>query len=380
MEKIVQKNGTKYRESIYINGSRERSPLFTRKSDAKTWKAQKTIEKDSIKLFGQQRVSKANISFNDYADEWFSEVQQSSRTIRTIEIYEGILRNHIRPFFKEFKLKEIKEEDAMAFIYKLREKGNNAKGRNNIIGVFKTMLANAKKKSYIMNSPAEYLPKEKGELRPTNFLSKEEGNLFLEANKHNEYIHLFKVAIGTGMRLGELCGLKWDRVDFENDQITVSRTRDKNGIRDNTKGGRARIIPMTPTVRSTLEKLKFSSKVQSIGGYVFTTLSGVEIPYGHFYRKMKKALNNAGIERKVRFHDLRHTFASHFMMNGGDIFSLQKIMGHTDIDVTQRYAHLSKDHLRKSIQYMGLVSDKKEISPFLAHNIPTNNITDVRNG
>ena len=140
MEKIVQKNGTKYRESIYINGSRERSPLFTRKSDAKTWKAQKTIEKDNIKLFGQQRVSKANISFNDYADEWFSEVQQSNRSVRTIESYESILRNHIRPHFKQLKLREISEEDATKFVLKLREKGNNPKGRNNIIGVLHKSL------------------------------------------------------------------------------------------------------------------------------------------------------------------------------------------------------------------------------------------------
>ncbi|HLE12435.1 MAG TPA: tyrosine-type recombinase/integrase [Bacteriovoracaceae bacterium] len=60
----------------------------------------------------------------------------------------------------------------------------------------------------------------------------------------------------------------------------------------------------------------------------------------------------AGIKNKIRFHDMRHTFASQFMMSGGSLFDLQKILGHTDVKMTLRYAHFSSDHLQKSVQFM----------------------------
>jgi len=72
------------------------------------------------------------------------------------------------------------------------------------------------------------------------------------------------------------------------------------------------------------------------------------------YRTFTKAQQLAKLERHFRFHDLRHTFASHFMMNGGNIYDLQKILGHTQIEMTMRYAHLSPDHLAEAINVVSL--------------------------
>jgi integrase len=69
--------------------------------------------------------------------------------------------------------------------------------------------------------------------------------------------------------------------------------------------------------------------------------------------------------KQITLHDLRHTFASNYMMNGGEIFKLQKMLGNTDIKMTMRYAHLSPEHLYESVEFMDMVNGKKEKIPDL---------------
>jgi site-specific recombinase XerD len=84
----------------------------------------------------------------------------------------------------------------------------------------------------------------------------------------------------------------------------------------------------------------------------------------HIYRRFHKAQAKAGLTNRIRFHDLRHSFASNFMMNGGNVFDLQKILGHTDIKMTMRYAHFTPDHLQTSIKYMNML-DESDAIPFI---------------
>ena len=72
---------------------------------------------------------------------------------------------------------------------------------------------------------------------------------------------------------------------------------------------------------------------------------GEAFDVNHLGRHFKKFLKKAGLSQHFRFHDLRHTFTSHFMMNGGNIYDLQKMLGHSSLEMTQRYAHLAPEHL-----------------------------------
>lgn len=83
--------------------------------------------------------------------------------------------------------------------------------------------------------------------------------------------------------------------------------------------------------------------------FVFATKDGLSLDYNHLSRKyFKKAQKDAGIANRIRFHDLRHTYASQFMMSGGDIFTLQRLLGHKSLDMTMKYAHLSPSYLDKA--------------------------------
>jgi integrase len=166
------------------------------------------------------------------------------------------------------------------------------------------------------------------------------------------------------MRLAELCGLNWDRIDFVNNQICITRTRDKYGLKDTTKTKIKTFVPMATEVRILLVSL-FNSRQDN--PYVFLEADGTEVKYSHVYRRFGKAQDKAGITNKIRVHDLRHTFASNYMMNGGNVFDLQKILGHTDIKMTMRYAHFTAEHLQTSIKFMNMTNVAISSIPFLDH-------------
>ena len=88
--------------------------------------------------------------------------------------------------------------------------------------------------------------------------------------------------------------------------------------------------------------------------FVFTDSIGNHLDYCHLTeRHFMVAQREAGLSKIIRFHDLRHTFASHFMMNGGNLYTLQKLLGHSDIETTMIYAHLDSDFMKQSISLIG---------------------------
>ena len=137
-------------------------------------------------------------------------------------------------------------------------------------------------------------------------------------------------ALCTGMRRGEILSLDWENVDLANDNITLLKT----------KSGKKREIPILPDLKTML--LQLNPQPQ---GKVF------QITEDAFNCSFKRTLAKVQIP-DFHFHDLRHTFASYFMMRGGLITDLQLILGHSSLKMTQRYAHLSPEHLKKGMRVM----------------------------
>ncbi|MFH1620102.1 MAG: tyrosine-type recombinase/integrase [bacterium] len=159
------------------------------------------------------------------------------------------------------------------------------------------------------------------------FLSKEEMHRLLEAC-HPRLYPVVVCALMTGMRKAEILGLDWENTDIEHDVIYVLKS----------KSGRPREVLIAPQLKEVLVSLRPRAK-----GPVF------ELPDIMLRRFFEKALKDSGIAN-FRFHDLRHTFASHYIMNTGDLPALQLALGHASFAMTQRYAHLSKSHLRRNLE------------------------------
>ncbi|HEX4353206.1 MAG TPA: tyrosine-type recombinase/integrase [Polyangiales bacterium] len=153
------------------------------------------------------------------------------------------------------------------------------------------------------------------------------------------------VALGTGMRIDEVLHLHWADVDIERRLITVHR-----GRQGTVKSGKSRWVPildpMLPFLRELALKRGGAELVFPVtfpkakkGGKMITVRSkaGITTPF-------KQAVVRAGLPKALRFHDLRHTFASHWVLNGGDIFRLSRALGHATVLITQKfYAHLAPE-------------------------------------
>jgi integrase len=142
-------------------------------------------------------------------------------------------------------------------------------------------------------------------------------------------------ALKTGMRKGEILGLMWEQVDFENRMITVKDSKNRE----------PRKIPMNPGLTELLQSIRIGSQ----GAHVFNN------EHGRIYNTIRgpwgKALKKAGII-DFRFHDLRHTFASRLVMAGVDLVTVKELLGHKSINMTMRYSHLSQDHKRKAVELL----------------------------
>ncbi len=145
------------------------------------------------------------------------------------------------------------------------------------------------------------------------------------------------VAINTGLRQAEQFHLQWEHVDFNVGILTIPRS----------KHGETRRVPMNDTVREILRSRP--SRLKS--AYVFPSATG-ETPidtHNYMRRVFMPALEAAGIEG-FRWHDLRHTFASRLVMKGVDLRTVQELLGHKTLVMTQRYSHLSPEHQLNAVQ------------------------------
>ncbi len=145
---------------------------------------------------------------------------------------------------------------------------------------------------------------------------------------------LILIALTTGMRIAEIFGLAWSDVLYKEGLIAV---------RAKLKGGKVRYVPMTPELAAELRRYPAVIGEERILPPKPGARSGRQRVEGSF----ETILAMAGIE-DFRFHDLRHTFASWYMMNGGDLYELAKILGHANIKMTERYAKLGKEHIART--------------------------------
>jgi len=361
VEILKNKGETTYRESVYIDGKRVRSPTFRRKTDAKAWKADFMSKIGHSKALGIDinLQKKEKILFEHFLVDWLKQKIKVQRSQSTFRNYERIVRLHLIPQMGKLALTEILPKHADELIRYLLNRGHNQKGANLILQTLKVALYEAERQDLIRTNPLKNFKMLKVPKLPPHYWTRMEVRQFILANIDNPLFPLFVVALNTGMRKGELAGLCWDRLDFSRSMIEVSRIRDRYGLRNTTKSGVARHVPMNEMVKQTLMKLYAVRK----NNFVFAREDGQALNPLHIYRDFGKAQARAKMDKRIRFHDLRHTFASHFMMSGGNLYDLQKILGHTQFEMTQIYAHLSPDHLANKTQILSFGSEVLDSLP-----------------
>ena len=206
----------------------------------------------------------------------------------------------------------------------------------------KTMLNLAIQWGYLKENPMRHVkPLKIEDAKPVRFLTNDECNKFLKNTPPDLYPAYFTF-LHTGMRKAELENLMWNDVDFRRRKIFI---RPKENWHPKTGN---REIPISDSLLSVLAKLMQKRENISPDAYVFTLKN-----YGNSHNRLRteliKIAKKAGITDLTKIHTLRHTFASHLVMNGIDLPTVKELMGHSDIETTMIYAHLSPEHLSDAV-------------------------------
>jgi integrase len=298
--------------------------------DAETLLIQRKRERDQGKEPEIKKI--ANHSFKELAEEYLKWAERQRSYSNKCYYIEALVKEFNLPL-RKFNTKLIEQ-----FQTKLLNQGLKPATANRYLATLKHMFTKASEwemvEEHVLKriKKVKFLPENNRRLR---YLSKEECRELTNAcEPHLKPIVV--MALNTGMRKGEILSLKWENVDLNHGFILLDRS--KNGDR--------REIPINETLRATLKGIIRRIDVP----YVF-----YDLKTGNPYKDVKRAFKTALRRSKMadfRFHDLRHTFASHLVMAGVDLTTIKELLGHKNLTMTLRYAHLAPAHKVKAVDLL----------------------------
>lgn len=271
-----------------------------------------------------------------FAKEFLATYVQTTNKHSERESKRVILERHLVPALGAKRLDEITARVVEHYKAAKAADGYSPKTIRNHLAVLRRMLVLAKRYGMIADVPAIEWPK----LPPQrfDFLTFEEAARLVSAAQGAR--PMIVIALRTGLRQGELLALRWEDVDLAAGRVVV-RQAVYDGVTDTPKGGRTREVPLSDEARTALRELPS----RFAGGLVFGGTKGAA------KWPLWSACRRAGL-RRIGWHVLRHTFASHLVMRGVSLRAVQELLGHTDLKMTMRYAHLSPDVTRDAVRLL----------------------------
>ena len=262
----------------------------------------------------------ADRSFSQLLGEYWKAVHPNKSP--TTQRREEEIKQKLEAHFGKKLLVKIHPQDVR--MYQTSRRGEVAAATvNREMVLLRHLFTMAVEWHYLLGSPAKGIKQLREENRLFRYLTFEEAPRMIESC--NGYLRsMVLVDLHSGLRKGELLRLKWSEIDFDRGVLTVV----------NAKSGRSRHIPMNRVLTETL------SSIERIAGspYVFCKRDGK--PFGSVNMGFRAARERVGL-KDVRFHDLRHTFASWLVIRGVSLAVVRELLGHSSYEMTLRYAHLA---------------------------------------
>jgi integrase len=322
--------------------------------------------------FGKEKCGEESpITLADY-NQRFLTFSENNNKHSTAVSKRQLLKDHLIPYFGVMPLASIGPAEVEDFKACMRKKKSAAHRRkegatksatrkrlnvepkplslktlNNVLTVLQKLLALAEEQRVIPQAPRVRLfgrlPKP-----PFDFLTFDEAEKFV-ATAEPDWRPALLVAVKAGLRQGELIGLQWSDLDLPRSLLHVRRTIWR-GVEGLPKGGRERSVELPESV---VEALKAHRHLR--GRFVFCQEDGQPLTASRMAGPLRRALRAAGITRErgqIGWHDLRHTYGSHLAMRAVPLKAIQELMGHSTIEMTMRYAHLSPDSRREAVSVL----------------------------
>jgi len=296
--------------------------------------------------------------FKETAMLWLSEKRKYVK-ISTVCVYKASLISHIIPWFD--KAKSISEKDVQEFVLYKLENGLSQKTVKDIVIIIKMIGKFARKNRIMKVEDFEVIYPKDFKKKRMEILSRENERKLIEhlkANKTAKNIGLL-ICIGTGIRIGEICGLKWSDVDLELCELNIQRTVQRVYLNNNKEKTRLiinepktisskRSIPLCKMLIGFLKPLKEYEKEQF---YVLT--DGNDPMEPRIYRNYFDSILKELAIPKIKFHGIRHTFATRCIEASSDYKAISSILGHSNITTTLNlYVHPDSMQKQRCIENM----------------------------
>jgi integrase len=322
-------------------------------------------------------VAPHKLTLGDWLDTWLHEYKEPSVRPVTYDSYAMMIRYHLKPTLGHIPLKDLRPDQVQRFYNAKRNAGLSARTVRYIHTILHGALKQALKNQVLVRNVSEATTLPGGKIRKMRPLNLEEVRQFLTAVKEDRLFPAIFLALGTGLRRGELLGARWCDLDLDVGVLHVQQTLVRVGNHDaNEDDRKTRLIfqePKTEHSRRTIpipediiEALKHHKVRQAqerllMGeayenhGLVFCQANGQPIDPRNFTRSFERLLQQAGTPR-IRFHDGRHTFATLMLELGEAPKTVQTMLGHTKIATTlDIYSHVSIDLEKKAAAKLNAV-------------------------
>lgn len=324
-----------------------------------------TVKRDLAAKKFEEKKKQAGMGdrllFSAVAELWLDSESRSKKD-STICKYRNNLNIHLNPRFGSRIFAEIRREEVMDYIAELQAGGNgnimSSNSIKSILSVFRAVITYGELQYRLPIADLARLPVGITEEHPLRLLSaKEEQQLleFILSDLDSEKMGILLV-LYTGLRLGELCALRWEDIDFKEGTLSVHATMKRIQTPHNTEH-RSKVVLTSPKSRKSARTIPLHKDILDLlkeragenGTFFLTGKENRYIEPRTMQNRFKTIIRTAGIA-EANFHALRHTFATRSIENGIDAKVLSEILGHASVKLTlDRYVHPSDEQKRKSV-------------------------------
>ncbi len=297
-------------------------------------------------------------SFAYYCDSWLAS-NGGSLKVSSLNRYENDIKNHIKPFFGEKLPSDITSEEVDSFSRMLlQQQGLSPKTVRNILALFHSVFVFIRKRTqWNLREPEIIYPKERR--KAVRVLDEKEEERFMRFLVREMDICKFAVymALRTGMRIGEICALRWLDISFDARTISICHTAQRIRNTEEGAGTKTKIMIGPPKSESSCRMIPLMPDMAALCMRFCTSETGAFVLTGtgqcmdprKLQRRLKAYTEKCGI-KEVHFHTLRHTFATRCIEAGFDMKTLSEILGHSNIGITMNlYVHPNMDSKRENM-------------------------------
>ncbi len=328
---------------------------------------------DKIEMYRDADLSEdCNMTLGEWLDKWISEFMIFTIREGTLSAYKSLIEHQIKPYLGSRPLSTLTTNEIQKFYNAVKKNGRVHVDKEHGTELADSMvrkihmllheaLETAVRQRLAVNNPTNGTTIPKNNYPAKQILNDEQLERFMEIIKSDErWYDFFYTELTTGLRRGEICKLRWEDFDERNGKLKIRRSvgRIKNGVlpvgETKTEMGMREILLPPSTIELLLKR-----KENSVGNWIFPNFYRPEEPLNpqSAYTHLKVLLKKAGLPL-IRFHDLRHTFATHAIAGGVDAKTLSGILGHTNASFTlDTYTHVTTDMQKNAAKIVGNFMD-----------------------